>query len=186
MVKFFTDNVWLSGTVMVIVGAIMVFFGQAFFRYVMGLLAAMTGFLTIMYFSSLFGWLNATWSLITLICIAVVVGCVCGVLVFLSIPVCIGLLGVAAGFFGASTLFAVIVATTGYDALWLLITMIVLFCIMSGVLAFKFSKGFLCFGTAFVGGYMFMRGTTLWFGHYPSEMEMWQMMANGTDVVLGW
>jgi hypothetical protein len=186
LVKFMSDNVWLSGTILVIIGAIMVFFGQRFFRYVMGLLGAFSSFLILMYFSSLFGWLNATWSLVTLLCISVVVGLLLGFLVFKSIPICIGLLGVACGVFGASALFAVIVASSGYDQLWLLITMIVIFCIGSGVLAFKFSKGFLSFGTAFVGGYMFMRGTSLWFGSYPSEMEMWSMMANGETVDLGW
>lgn len=186
IVKFLDDNVWLSGTILVIIGAIMVFFGQRFFRYVMGLLGAFVAFLTIMYFSSLFGWLGETWSLVTLLVIAVLVGLLLGFIVFKSVPICICLLGVMAGFFGASALFAVIVATTGYDALWLLITMAVIFSILAGVLAFKFSKGFLSFGTAFVGGYMFMRGTSLWFGHYPSEMEMWQMMANGETVELGW
>jgi len=31
-----------------------------------------------------------------------------------------------------------------------------------------------------------MRGLTFYFGHYPSEAEMWQMVINGEELALGW
>ena len=184
--KFLENNSWCSGTILVIIGALLVFFGQRFFRYVMGLTGAFFTFLAVMYISDLFGFLNETWSLITISCVSGILAIILGIVIFKSIPICIGLLGVIAGFFGAVLIFSIIVAMTGYDPLWLCITMIVTLGIAFGVVAFKFSKGFLSFGTAFVGGYMFMRGTALYFGGYPGEMQMWAMMANGQKVDLAW
>lgn len=185
-VKFLDENVWLSGTIMVVLGLSLVLFGRVFFRFIMGILAALVGFCAVMYLSSLFGWLEATWAMVTLIVIAVVVGLVAGWFIYASIPIGIGLLGVAAGFFGGAALYSLTLAMTGYDALWLLITLVVVGAILCGFLSFKFRMGFLTFSTSFVGGYMFMRGTTFWFGHYPSEMEMFSMMTHGETVHLEW
>lgn len=185
-VKFLDDNAWLSGTILVVLGAAMCFVGKMFFKWVMALLAAIVGFGAVMYITSLFGWLSATWSLVVFIILAAVAGIALGYLMFAMIPLSIGLLGVVAGFFGGAALYSLILGLTGYDAVWLLITLCVVGAIVMGFLSFKMNNSFLIFGTAFVGGYMFMRGTTFWFGHYPSEMEMFSMMTHGQDIQLEW
>lgn len=64
--------------------------------------------------------------------------------------------------------------------------MAVLGTVAGGYFSFKYKKGFLSLNTAFLGGYMFMRGWTYYFGHYPSEMEVWAMMVHGEEVDLTW
>lgn len=179
VVKFFDDNTWLSGTVLFVLGVVMVLFGCKFFRWVMGAIGALVGFMAVMYLTSIFGWLGATWSLILWIVLALVAGLACGYFTYMFLPISIGLLGAAGGFVAGAALFSLILSITGYDALWLLITLVVAGAIAAGILGFKFRNSFLIITTSMVGGYMLMRGLTFWFGGYPSEMEMFGMMAHG-------
>lgn len=185
-VNWLKNNAWLSGTILIGFGLVMCLLGQWFFRIIMGLLGCLVGFLVIMYFSSLFGWFHATWSTVVLTIVAIIAGLGAGWLIFSAVPFCIGLLGIVAGFFGGAALYSLILGMTGYDALWMLITLCVLCAIAGGFLSFYFKMGFLNLATSMIGAYMFMRGTTFYFGHYPSEMEMFQMIVDGEEVKLGW
>lgn len=178
-VKFMSENVWLSGTVLAVVGLFLVFFGRRFFLWTMTITAAFFGFCACMYLFTLFGWLTVTWSMALCICVSVALALLLGIFIFRVVPFSIGFIGAFAGLIGGALLFELIVACSGYDKQWLLITMALVCCIVGAILALKYHLGFLSLATSFVGGYMFMRGTSYWFGSYPSEMEMWQKMANG-------
>jgi len=185
-VKFMDENAWLSGTILVVLGIVMVFFGRVFFQYIMAATGTLAGFCAIMYLTSLFGWLGATWSLIVWIILAVVIGAACGFFTYKMLPISIGLLGAAGGFVGGAALFSLILSISGYDELWLLIVLIIIGLLGFGLLAYKFRYMFLSLTSSIVGGYMFMRGLTFWFGHYPSEGEMFSMMTNGQHLELEW
>jgi len=186
IVNFLDKNTWISGTILFVLGIVMVLFGSKFFRYVMGVIGAMVGFMAVMYIATLFGWLGATWSLIVWVCLAIVAGLAGGYFTWLLIPISIGLLGAMGGFVGGAVLFSLILSLTGYDELWLLITLVIVGAIAFGILGFKFRQVFLALTTSVVGGYMFMRGLTFWFGEYPSEMEMIGIMASGEELKLEW
>lgn len=179
MVKFFRDNVWLSGTILVVFGVIMAMFGRAFFRWTMSAFAGLAGFLVVMYFSSLFGWLGATWAIVLLCIVGVCAGLGCAALMYYFIPIATVFLGVVAGLFMGGLIFSLIVGMSGYDSLWLLITLSLVFGLLSGWLTWSYKLGYLSFATAIVGGYMFMRGLTFYFGRFPSEMEMIQIISSG-------
>lgn len=185
-VKFLDNNTWLSGTLLVVLGVLLTFFGRQFFKYIMVSFAAIIGFCIVMYFATLFGWLLQLWSLIIMIILALVAGGGVGYFFWYHDRFTIGLMGVAAGVMVGAALYSLILAITKYDALWLIITLVVSGGVTFGILAFKTKENFLSFCTAFMGGYFFMRGFTFWFGHYPSEMEMFTMMVNGETLQLTW
>merc|ERR1740139_502144 len=87
VVKFLDENVWLSGTILVVFGAIMAVF------------ATLAGFMVAMYFFSLFGWLVETWVIVVLCIVALSAGLAAGAAIYWFIPVPMVLLGLAAGLF---------------------------------------------------------------------------------------
>lgn len=186
IVSFLEDNVWLSGTILVVFGVIMAMFGRAFFRWIMATLATLAGFMVVMYFCSMFGWLETTWVIVVLCIVGVCVGLGCGYLIFMFIPIAMVFLGLATGFELGVVLFSLIVGMSGYDEIWLMWTLMIVSSLGCGVISWFFKFGFLSFATALMGGYMFMRGLTFWFGGYPSEMEMLQLMQEGQDIEFTW
>ena len=145
----------------------------------MAVFATLAGFTTVMYFCSIFGWLTVTWVIVVLCIVGLCVGLACGALIYYFIPIAMVLLGLAAGLFMGVIIFSLIVAFSGYNEVWLMIILMIVFALLSGWISWKFKLGYLSFATAFVGGYMFMRGFTFYFGGYPSEMEMIQIMSKG-------
>jgi uncharacterized membrane protein len=53
------------------------------------------------------------------------------------------------------------------------------FTLFGAFLSFKYFDGIVIFGTAFIGAYSLIRGTSLIFGHYPNEWQMILKLANG-------
>jgi len=186
VVKFLDENVWLSGTILVVFGAIMAMFGRAFFRWIMAVFATLAGFMVAMYFFSLFGWLVETWVIVVLCIVALSAGLAAGAAIYYFIPVAMVLLGLAAGLFMGAVIFSLVVGISGYDELWLMITLCIVLSLVSGWISWKFKLGYLSFATAFVGGYLFMRGFTFWCGGYPSEMEMIQIVSDGGALEFTW
>ena len=109
---------------------------------------------------------------IATISVAFVLAILAGCLVRRHVKVMFALLGLIAGFFGGSFLFALISGMTGgsWNAVWgfwvLACTMAVVGC----VLALFIGMPLVQVSTALVGSYLFMRSWTLFFpGSYPSE-----------------
>lgn len=185
-VKFLDQNAWIYGTILFVLGVVLVFFGRVFFRVIMAALGGVVSFCAIMYLTSLFGWLSATWSVVVFVIVALAIGLACGYFTYLLTPISMGLLGVVGGFVGGAALFSLILSISGYDALWLLVTLVIVGALGFGILTCVFRFTFLSLTTSIVGGYMVMRGASFWFGHYPSEMEMFTMMTHGGNLQLEW
>ena len=186
IVKFFDDNAWLSGTCLIVFGVIFALFGKAFFRWSMTVFAGFMAFMAVLYFASLFGWLASVVAIVLVVIVAIAAGLASGAAMYYFIPVAMVVLGLGAGLFAGAALFSLIVGISGYDSIWLMITLIIVGMLASGYLAWVYNVAYLSFATALVGGYMFMRGWTFFFPGYPSEMEMIQYMQNGEDIEFGW
>lgn len=126
-----------------------------------------------MVLASVWAWLNETWSICLCVIGAVLLGLVAFQVIKAITPITVGFLGIAVGCFGGVVSYSLLLAMTGYEALWLFWMLIVLGCLLCGIITLKHKEGFLCFFTAFLGGYLFMRGWTFYYGHYPSEVEMY-------------
>ena len=90
-----------------------------------------------------------------------------------NIWIMIGLLGLVAGFFSGSLVFALVAGMSGWKAVWGFWVISVLMACVGCVAACYLGKSVVLLSTSLVGSYLFMRAWTLFFpGHYPSESQL--------------
>ena len=109
---------------------------------------------------------------IATISVAFVLAILAGCLVRRNIRVMLALLGLVAGYFAGSFLFALVSGMTGgsWNALWGFWVFACTMAIVGCVLALFIGIPLVQVSTALVGSYLFMRSWTLFFpGSYPSE-----------------
>ena len=96
---------------------------------------------------------------------------------FLKIGLCI--LGAVAGFFAGGIIFNIFMVewVTSVFALW---CTILFFMMIGGCLAYYFEDNIVILSTAFIGSYLFIRGISMFIGGYPSEIELFNEISNGT------
>ena len=121
------------------------------------------------------GWLTSTGISIGVLCGATALGILAGCLVRRNFKVMLGLLGLVAGFFGGSLLFALISGMTGgsFNEVWGFWVFSCVCALAGCILAIFLGMPLVMLSTALVGSYLFMRSWTLFFpGNYPSEQEL--------------
>lgn len=88
-------------------------------------------------------------------------------------------LGGVAGFFAGGIIFNLFMVQWATSVVLLWSTII--FTAMIGVcLAYYFSENIVILSTSFIGSYLFIRGISMIFGGYPSEMELYNEISTGT------
>jgi len=115
-------------------------------------------------------WTATTGGSIGVLCAAIVLGVIAGMIVRRNIWLMVGLLGLIAGFFAGNFLFTFITCLASWEAAWGY-WLIVSICAVVGLLvASKQGVPIVMVSTAFAGSYLFMRSWTLFFpGNWPSE-----------------
>ena len=165
-----------------------------FFDLLIGVLTGGAVFLVAMLLFSAFGWVDyldpmATSGTIGMVILSFALAIIFGVLVgwFLkktAITFGVLALGVIIGFsLGAMCYNTFFMATHN---VWLMIGCIVIGVIVFGYLASKYNEHIRIYGTAFIGSYCFIRGISLFCGHYPSEVEMYAQINNGMKPEFEW
>lgn len=167
------ENEWAIGVIYLIVGPLIAVFGSRWFPYIVaGLVGLFT--ITIICGASLaLGWMGSVGGSIATVCVALILGIVLGCLVRRRFNWLLGLLGLIAGFFGGSLVFALISGMSGWNAVWGFWVISILLAIVGAVLSIKIGLPLVMFATSLVGSYLFMRAWTLFFpGNYPSESQL--------------
>ena len=169
------ENPWCIGIIYVVFGPLIAFFGAKWFPYITATLSALfvTSFIYLVCDSA--GWLESTGAQIGTLCGALVAGIIVGCVVRRNFKFMLGLLGLVAGFFGGSLVFALISGMTGgeWNAVWGYWVISVACAVIGCVLAIYLGMPVVMLSTALVGSYLFMRSWTLFFpGNYPSEQEL--------------
>lgn len=118
-------------------------------------------------------WMNSGAGCAIIMCLALLLGVISGMLVRRKIWLMVSLLGVVAGFFSGAFIYAMIYSINGWDAVWGYYLISITFAIIGFLLSLKLGKSIVITGTSMIGSYLFMRAWTLFFpGHYPSESEI--------------
>ena len=55
-----------------------------------------------------------------------------------------------------------------------------------GSLAYKFDRHLVIYLTAFIGAYSFVRGISMFAGHFPNEILLYQQLSNNVFTGLSW
>ena len=182
---------WLSehpiilGVVYFITGVFVGFFGLSMFPYVAATIASFFSMFFVILLSATFGGMDTpTGSWISL-GVMLVVGILTGCLVRRNIWVTLGLLGAVGGFFAGVLLLDVVSAISGWTATWALWVFGIVGVIAGFFAVFKMGSGAINLTTSFIGSYLMVRATTLWFGpeYWPSESAI---LSGEFDASLGW
>ena len=167
------DNEWAIGVIYIIAGPLIALFGTAWFPYVVSSLIAIFAIGCVTGLSLAFGWMTSTVGTIVTLVVALIVGVICGILVRRNIWLMIGLVGMIAGFFSGSIVFALISSMSGWEASWGYWVVSAVMAAVGCTLACYMGKSVVLISTALTGSYLFMRSWTLFFpGNYPSEAEL--------------
>ena len=166
------DNTWAIGIIYVVFGPLIAFFGGKWFPYITSTLVGLFTITILCQVSLNAGWMVTMGGSIATIVVAVLLGVVAACIVVRMTWLMLCLLGMVAGFFGGSFLFALISGMTGgmWNEVWGYWVLAVGCAIVGAVLALYLGLPLVMTCTALVGSYLFMRSWTLFFpGSYPSE-----------------
>lgn len=167
------ENEWAIGVIYLIVGPLVAIFGSRWFPYIVASLVALFTISVICGLSLSFGWMGSVGGSIATVVVALILGVLLGCLVRRHFKWMLGLLGLIAGFFGGSLIFALISGMSGWNAVWGFWVISVLMAIIGCILAIYLGLPLVMVATSLVGSYLFMRSWTLFFpGNYPSESQL--------------
>ena len=166
------DNTWAIGIIYVVFGPLIAFFGGKWFPYITSTLVGLFTVTVLCQVSLNAGWMVTMGGSIATIVVAVLLGVVAACIVVRMTWLMLCLLGMVAGFFGGSFLFALISGMTGgmWNEVWGYWVLAVGCAVVGGVLSLYLGLPLVMTCTSLVGSYLFMRSWTLFFpGSYPSE-----------------
>jgi hypothetical protein len=176
-VNFMYENIWLSGSLLIIFGLVIGLFGKKWFGTITGLFGALFGFVSIMVLASIFHWLDTTHGLVIWLVLAILMSWLVYYLLKKFDGISVTFLCLGCGFFLGSMIEGLIIAITGWESLPFFI-IVTLMCMFSAGIVGAYRKYTVQkYGTACVGSYLQMRGWSYFFGGYPSEMAMYNAMA---------
>lgn len=184
--NFMDENPWILGIVMLVCGPVVAMCGKRFFPWVTaGIAAIFVGFGLLIFFSA-FEWMSGTAGLVICLIVAIGLAAVAAYFVFKMVWVGIGMLGIVGGYFLGTMIYTFFLASFHWSALWAMITFSIVFAILGGLVAFKFSKWVVLLSTSGIGSYAFMRGWSMFLGGFPTESEMMADLQSGEDLDLTW
>jgi hypothetical protein len=161
-----------------VIGAIVAFYGRAVFPWVVAVIGGFVAFSMIMLLCSVMGMLdsmegdgtgNVALAVLSFV-ISLAAGIALGYFLFSALSLGAAVLGAIGGFFIGFTLYNLLLEWS--SSLTLLIILTFGAAIAMAYLALKFFDEIVVFGTALIGSYVFVRGITLFTGHYPNEIML--------------
>jgi hypothetical protein len=168
-----SENQWVIGVIYLVFGPVIALFGLQWFPYVTASLVAIFVIGITASLSLAFGWMATTTGTIITCVVALILGVLAGILIRRNIWIMIGLLGLVAGFFSGSLVYALIFSLSGWSSVWGFWLISVLTAAVGCVASCYLGKAIVLLSTSLVGAYLFMRSWTLFFpGNYPSEAEL--------------
>jgi hypothetical protein len=116
--------------------------------------------------------------------IAIIVGLFMGFILTQMLEIGAAILGGLAGQFIAVVIYKLLFFWVESTAIVVILSII---CIVGmAVLSFKYYDIIVVFSTSFIGSYGVCRGISLFAGYFPSEIELYNTITNGTHIDLSW
>lgn len=183
-VRFLTSHPWIMGTLCIAMGLIVAFYGRAVFPWVVAIIGGFVAFSMVMLLCSVLGMLqsiegggrgNAALTVVSFV-ISIAAGLALAYFLFRALTLGAAFLAAIGGFFIGFTLYNLVLEWS--NSLMLLIILTFGLAILMAYLAVKFFDEIVVFGTALIGSYVFVRGISVFAGHYPNEIMMFSQLKN--------
>ena len=172
-ISWLEENEWFLGIMYLIVGPLLGLFGVQWFPYVTAILVAFFVFGLCVSLGLAFDWMVTTGGLIAVLVVGAILGTLLGIFIKRKIWIMVALLGMVAGFFSGTLIFALIASASGWTAAWGWWVISIIMAIVGTLLAYGLGRPVVLTATSFVGSYLFVRAWTLFFpGHWPSEAQL--------------
>lgn len=185
-ISFLAQHPYILGSLLLVFGALVTFFGRKFFQYTIAATGAALGFLTTMLLFSIMGMLDGlkeeedgVFLTVMSFVVALIVSVFLGFVMYKTIKFGAMLLGAVCGGLIGITLYNLIFFST--DSFYLLVFTVLILGAAGAFLSFKYYDLIVILSTSMVGAYAFVRGISLFAGHFPNEMELIQKLANGVE-----
>ena len=178
------ENTWCIGIIYLVFGPLIALFGGKWFSYITATLVALFTMTFSCNIALSAGWMVSVGGSVATLTVSLVLGIIAGCLVRRQFKVMLCLVGMVAGFFGGTFLFALISGMTGgsWNAVWGFWVLACTCAIVGALLACWFGMPLVLVCTSMIGSYLFMRSWTLFFpGSYPSEESL--IESKGADAL---
>lgn len=183
-IAFLSKHPWFLGAFLIVFGAVVTFFGRQFFKYTLAVVGGLVGFLGSMLLFSLMGLLNGLESskasialTVIMFLVALALGVLLGFVLFKTIRAGACVLGGVCGAFGGVTFYQLVLSSV--DSFWLLLVLSITAAAAGAYLAYVAFDQALIITTGIIGAYGFVRGISLFAGHFPNEIKTFEQLANG-------
>lgn len=194
--QWLSTHGWVLAIILIAFGGLTTFFGGAYIPWVIAIVAGFLVFSIVLLLGSVTGGLNALQSgsnptggaialAIFVFVLALGLGVLAGWFIYKIERVGITLLGAAAGFLGGFLLYTFVFIQWLQSSI-LLGVLAGLGAIILGYLTWKFQRLLVVYLSAFIGAYAFVRGISIFGGHYPSEVELYGQISSGVYTGLEW
>ena len=163
-------------------------FGCRFFGLIAGILAGIFMFCLTVLLSSILGFFITVLGIVLTICIALLIGVISGVIMLYVIWLAIGALGMIGGFLLGSLVYELTLLNFNFAHTWGFMILSVFGVLFGSLLSCKYGKEVILISTSILGGYLAMRGTSLFFtSTFPSERLLIDHVKDeSNEITLDW
>ena len=167
------ENEWALGVIYLVIGPIIALFGLRFFPLLTSGITGLFIMIITIYVAMAAGWMASTGGCIAVIVVAVNLGIVAGCIVKRYIWLLVGMIGLVAGFFAGSMIYAIIYGTTGWDKIWSYWLIAISLAVIGTWASCTMGKSVVLISTSLIGSYFFTQAWALFFpGHFPTESDI--------------
>jgi hypothetical protein len=174
-ITFLSDRPFILGSILIVFGAVVTFFGRKFFQYTVAVMGAGLGFLTTMLLFSIMGMLDglenekdSVFMTVFSFLIAIIVALFLAFIMYKTIKFGAMILGAVCGNLIGITLYNLVMSSS--ESFYLLLFVTIFFGVLGAYLAYRFFDIIVILSTALIGAYSFVRGISMFAGHFPNEM----------------
>ena len=189
LVEFLGKNPWILAILLIVLGLPSTFYGHKMIKYAVSIVG---GGISFMILALAFSWAGllegltdqgkSVWPAIGLLLLAIAVGMLVGFILFKIFFVGAIILAAVAGGFGGLLIYQLILSAT--ESVWLLYALVILGGVAAGVFATYQFDNIMIFSTSLIGAYAFVRGISMFVGHFPNEIQLFNSLEEGVDIKL--
>lgn len=187
-VEFLAEHPWAMGILLIVSGGIIAFFGRKFIQHAVAVISGGAAFLIVML---IFSWLSLLEGLtkpngslvlaIVMTIIAIAIGVLVGHLFFKMFTLGATIVAAIAGAFFGITFYQMFFLSS-FDSIWLLWFFTIVFGALGGYLSFLFFDYIIMGSTALLGAYGVVRGISMYFGHFPNEIMLFERVDDDVEI----